>query len=146
MTFTGVGSATFNPSGGNVTLSGPLFDGLANILSDAWLSANMEKVADKAVEITKQELDNVLVTQTPFYATQIQATVRSNRAAKHDVVVHDSGVIYGPWLAGTGSRNAPATRFAGYNHWRKVAQRLQSEAPLVLVGTLPQLVRKLNEK
>ena len=141
MTFAGVGSA-----GGLVTISGPLFDRRAIIAGDAWLAGNMDKVGDRAVEITVQELDAVLVTQSPFYTTQIQATVRSNPAAKHDVVVHDSGVVYGPWLAGTGSRNAPVTRFAGYNHWRKVAQRLQSEAPRVLIGTLPQLVRKLNER
>jgi hypothetical protein len=33
-------------------------------------------------------------------------------------VIQDSGVVYGPWLAGTSSRNA-RSRFKGYKHWRR---------------------------
>jgi hypothetical protein len=33
-------------------------------------------------------------------------------------VIQDSGVPYGPWLAGTGSRNR-TSRFKGYQHWRR---------------------------
>jgi hypothetical protein len=34
-------------------------------------------------------------------------------------VVQDSGVVYGPWLAGTSSRNH-RSRFKGYHHWRRL--------------------------
>ena len=34
-------------------------------------------------------------------------------------VVQDSGVVYGPWLAGTSSRNS-RSRFKGYHHWRRL--------------------------
>lgn len=37
--------------------------------------------------------------------------------------VQDSGVIYGPWLAGTSSRNA-RSRFKGYHHWRRLTSYL----------------------
>lgn len=33
-------------------------------------------------------------------------------------VIQDSGVVYGPWLAGTSSRNH-RSRFKGYHHWRR---------------------------
>lgn len=33
-------------------------------------------------------------------------------------VIQDSGVVYGPWLAGTSSRNR-TSRFKGYQHWRR---------------------------
>jgi hypothetical protein len=33
--------------------------------------------------------------------------------------VQDSGVVYGPWLAGTSSRNKKS-RFKGYKHWRRL--------------------------
>ena len=42
-------------------------------------------------------------------------------------VVQDSGVIYGPWLAGTGSRNS-TTRFKGYAHWRRLITYLHTIA------------------
>jgi hypothetical protein len=33
-------------------------------------------------------------------------------------MIQDSGVVYGPWLAGTSARNR-TSRFKGYNHWRR---------------------------
>lgn len=33
-------------------------------------------------------------------------------------MIQDSGVVYGPWLAGTSSRNR-TSRFKGYQHWRR---------------------------
>lgn len=33
-------------------------------------------------------------------------------------VIWDSGVVYGPWLAGTSSRNH-RSRFKGYRHWQR---------------------------
>jgi len=32
--------------------------------------------------------------------------------------IWDSGVVYGPWLAGTSTRNH-TSRFKGYAHWRR---------------------------
>jgi len=131
-------------SGGLVQISGPLFDGRAPLIIDDWMRANMKTVADTAEDIVRSELDVVLQNPTGFYRSQISSATRFNRVATHDVVVHDSGVIYGPWLAGTGSRNAPVTRFRGYTHWRKAAQRIDKLAPQVMVATLRQLVRKLG--
>jgi hypothetical protein len=34
-------------------------------------------------------------------------------------MIQDSGVPYGPWLAGTSSRNR-TSRFKGYQHWRRL--------------------------
>jgi hypothetical protein len=36
-----------------------------------------------------------------------------------------SGPVYGPWLEGIGSRNAPVTRFRGYHAFRKASEALQ---------------------
>lgn len=38
-------------------------------------------------------------------------------------VLSDSGVVYGPWLEGTGSRNQ-TTRFKGYSLWRKTRDKI----------------------
>lgn len=34
-------------------------------------------------------------------------------------MIQDSGVVYGPWLAGTSRRNR-ISRFKGYHHWRRL--------------------------
>ena len=131
-------------SGGLVTLSGPLFDGKATQIVDNYMQNNMKTIADTAEATIRSELDAVLQNPTGFYKSQISSATRFNQTATYDVVVHDSGVIYGPWLAGTGSRNAPVTRFKGYNHWRKAAQRMEALAPQIMIGTLPQLLMKLG--
>ena len=131
-------------SGGLVQISGPLFDGRAPMILDDYMRTNMSLIAKQAEDIVRSELDVVLRNPTGFYRSQISSATRFNRVATHDVVVHDSGVIYGPWLAGTGSRNAPATRFRGYTHWRKAAQRIEKLAKQTTVATLRQLVRKLG--
>lgn len=129
-----------------VTLSGPLFDGRAPIIMDDYMKANLDRIADLAEDAVQQELDVVLVNPTGFYRSQIKAERRTGTGRTHyDVVVHDSGVVYGPWLAGTGSRNAPVTRFKGYTHWRKAAQRIEKLAKDTIVGTLRQLTRKLGD-
>ena len=131
-------------SGGLVAISGPLFDGRAPQILDDWMRANMKTVADTAEATVRSELDVVLRHPTGAYRASITSAVRFNRVATHDVVVTDSGdpAIYGPWLAGTGSRNSP--RFRGYTHWRKAAQRMEKLAPQVMVATLRQLMVKLG--
>lgn len=131
-------------SNGIVQISGPVLDGRGPMIVDDWLRSNMDLVAKLGEDAVKQELDAVLQNPTGYYRSQISSAVRHNSAAGSDVVLHDSGVIYGPWLAGTGSRNAPVTRFKGYNHWRRAAQRMEDLAPQVMVSTLRQLVRKLG--
>lgn len=129
---------------GLVQLSGPLYDGRAPMMMDDYMRANMDLIGTLAVDIVRGELDVVLQNPTGYYRSQIQAASRTNAASTFDVVVHDQGVIYGPWLAGTGTRNYPATRFKGYAHWRKSAQRIGELAQRTTVGTIRQLVRKLN--
>ena len=57
--------------------------------------------------------------------------------------IHDSRVIYGPWLEGVGSRNA-VTRFKGYHVWRNVRQDLQIEARAIAKKTVTEFIRDLK--
>lgn len=130
-------------SNGLVQISGPLFSPFAGQAIDDYMRSNMDLIAQLGEDAVKAELDNVLQNPTGYYRSQISSAVKNSRTSTSDVVLHDSGVIYGPWLAGTGSRNA-TTRFKGYAHWRKAAQRMEELAPRVMVSTLRQLVRKLG--
>lgn len=56
----------------------------------------------------------------------------------------DSGVIYGPWIEGTSSRNE-TSRFKGYSTFRRAAQWLQEEqVPIVAQKAVDQIVRELG--
>ena len=127
-----------------VQLSGPILEGRAPMIVDDWMRSNLDLIGTLAVDVVRGELDVVLQNPTGYYRSHIQAASRFNAASTFDVVVDDQGVIYGPWLAGTGSRNYPVTRFKGYAHWRRSAQKIGELARQTTVGTLRQLVRKLG--
>lgn len=127
-----------------VQLSGPLLEGRAPQILDDYMRANLDLIAALSVDAVTDEL-YVFKNPTGFYESQIAASRRTGTGrTQYDVVVHDSGVIYGPWLAGTGTRNSP-DGFRGYAHWRKAAQRIGQLAQQTTVGTLRQLVRKLGD-
>lgn len=106
-----------------VTTSGPLFDGMAARILDG-MDADIERqVAAAGVDAVRARLGEVLKHPTGYYESHITATPTGHE----DVDVTDRGVIYGPWLEGTGSRNR-TTRFKGYATFRRVAQRLDERA------------------
>lgn len=69
-----------------------------------------EELAEEALAAWELKLDTRLRHQTPYYRTQ----TTKRRVAWNAWKIHDNGVVYGHWLEGTGSRNAPATIFPGY--------------------------------
>lgn len=122
-----------------VTASGPLLDGQAPGIVADYLDAAKWAIARQGEVDIGMELRRVIRQPTPFYWTQIT----TERAAA-DLVVHDQGVIYGPWLEGVGSRNFPTTRFRGYSHWRRVRQALDRKATGIAAQVLPYYLDRLR--
>lgn len=122
-----------------VSRHGPVFDGRASAAVRAFIDDAEHEIAQTGVNVLQVQLDRVLKHQTPYYRTQIT----TDRVAG-DSVVEDGGVVYGPWLAGVGSRNAPKTRFAGYNHWRVATARLQTLAKPIAERVLPKFLRRMQ--
>lgn len=118
---------------------GPVFDGRAPAAVTAFIDEAEREIARVGVNIVQTQLDRVLRHPTGYYRSQIQ----TDRAGG-DAVVTDGGVVYGPWLAGVGSRNAPATRFRGYNHWRLATQRIQALAKNVAERVLPKYLNRMG--
>ncbi|MFC5834652.1 hypothetical protein [Nonomuraea insulae] len=123
----------------DTSTSGPVFNGQARAAVTAFIDEAEEEIARRGVNIVHSELDRVLRNPTGYYEGHIQTDRTTG-----DSVVTDGGVIYGPWLAGVGSRNAPETRFAGYAHWRLATQRLQAEAADIAEKVLPQFIRRME--
>lgn len=119
----------------NTTKHGAVFSpGQVHQAVDAWLDTATHDVANEGATRVRAQLDHVLKHQTGFYVSHVVA--QSN-------VVSDSEVVYGPWLEGTGSANK-TTRFKGYATFRKVAQKLRTDANEIASRTLPDLVRRLS--
>lgn len=56
-------------------------------------------------------------------------------------VIQDSGVVYGPWLAGTSSRNA-TSRFKGYHHWRRLTAYVHKISRTVVLRFIGRAVER----
>lgn len=119
-------------------VSGPFFDARAAVIMARGmfkLREAMAKAADARVEILHRAF---FKRPTPYYWTQVHAEARGS---VH--VVTDGGIVYGPWLEGTGSRNAPVTRFKGYRAARLTAQSLRN-AKAVTDPVVTDICREMN--
>lgn len=117
-----------------ITKRGPLFDGRAKAYVRAYVDEAEQQLARTAGDDVHNTLHHVLRHPTGYYESHV--TVERNE-------VNDGGVIYGPWLEGTGSRNR-TTRFKGYATFRRVAQKLQGKAVRVVEPQTRRLMRRLG--
>ena len=118
------------------SVRGPVFDARADTAARDFYEHARAEIADEGVNLVVGRLVQVIRHPTPFYWTQI----RTDRLAG-DPVVTDRGVVYGPWLEGTSSRNQ-TTRFKGYKTFRQMRDRLQERAPGIAQHLLaPYLAR-----
>jgi hypothetical protein len=76
---------------------------------------------------------------TGYYERHI---VNQDMGSQH--VIHDSGIVYGPWLEGVGSRNAPVTRFRGYSIMRKTTRAVQDRAVQIAMPVIREMCEALN--
>ena len=109
-----------------VEVSGPFFSGafrskVAAMVDDMKYTVTAQGLAD-----VQQILDASIQFPTPYYETQIMIQRQAN-----DWVVHDRGIVYGPWLEGTSSRNQ-TTSFKGYHAFRRAADELRRKAPALV--------------
>lgn len=95
---------------------GPLFDGRARTVANAYVNRLERRLAEEGLNILREEMHAVFRNPTGYYESRC-TVINGN-------TIWDSRVVYGPWLAGIGSRNFPVTRFKGYDHWIKTRHRL----------------------
>jgi hypothetical protein len=122
----------------HIESDGPLFDGkmeddLKDVAEDVYLA-----LAERGAEIVRAKLHPQLRHPTGFYESRLIGEVVNGVAT-----VHDQGVVYGPWLAGVGSRNSTSS-FKGYDHWVKASAALAEEASDISNGVIVKLVDEWN--
>jgi len=103
--------------------SGPLFDGRAATAGQRFLEAAVQEVANQGLADVQENANKSFKHPTPYYETQIYV----RRDSWDENTVSDRGIVYGPWLEGTSSRNQ-STRFKGYASFRRAAQGLDRKA------------------
>lgn len=124
----------------SIERKGPLFNGLAR--REAKKAA--DEISWELAKQAKQDLGvrfiRVFKHPTGYYESRVRAEKRGGGKS----FVHDSKVVYGPWLEGTGSRNAPVTRFRGYFSFAIVARELQAKAKPIAERVLQPFIQRMN--
>lgn len=123
----------------SIEVHGSLFDGTAErILRDA-VDRCRKDMADTAEQVWQSYMDASFKHPTGYYQSHINIAHRDP-----DLVVNDDGVIYGPWLEGTGSRNFPVTRFKGYASARRACQHTEAMTREVCEPILDRAITEIN--
>lgn len=119
---------------------GPLFDGRLERALEHAIDQAEEEIATMGADHLKGDLGvPPFKNPTGWYALHV-----TQKRFGALWAVWDSGVIYGPWLAGTGSRNWPVTRFRGYNHWRRLTAYLNRIAKPVTEKVINRALARLG--
>lgn len=121
-----------------VRRSGPVFNGQAAAAVRRYRDAAEKVVAQEGARMVRRRLHQVLRHPTGYYEGHVAAEKVANRWE-----VNDDGVVYGPWLEGTGSRNR-TTRFKGYATFRRTRALLDQQAHQIAERELPRYLREMN--
>lgn len=128
-------------------LSGGFFRGDAGSEVEAMLRATVDEVMETGVN----RLDEVLRPRPKGVYLSVSEAGRGKASTGHyrrslhaerrgfGGVIDDSGVVYGPWLEGTSSRNQ-TTRFKGYRSFQKTGSWLQGQVVGILSGQVRRLI------
>jgi hypothetical protein len=123
----------------NVEIHGTFLTGNPLPMIDDFVTEATWVVGAQGLADWHQKLDQRLQDPTPFYETQLMV----ERQSPEIVWAHDRGIIYGPWLEGTSSRNR-TTKFKGYTSKRQTEQELQRKVPTIVQPYVEQLIRRLD--
>ncbi len=123
----------------DVSHHGPIFDGRAALAVTQCLDETLTEVGAQGLADVHHILDAHIKHPTPYYETQLI----SQRLAG-DQVVHDRGIIYGPWLEGVGSRNQ-TTRFKGYHAFRIAKNNLVAKVPALAEHVLQKYLPRMED-
>lgn len=123
----------------SVTVTGPFFTPghRQQVMAAAGREARQE-VGQQGLANVHKLLDAQIKHPTPYYETQPTLQERAGAA-----IVHDRGVIYGPWLEGTSRRNQ-TTRFKGYASFRKATQELDGQVPRLTAHVATRAAARLS--
>jgi hypothetical protein len=129
----------------SVSLHGPVAEGYGDQIVDDYVEDLVWEVGAQGLAVVNTVLNSSIQNPTPYYETMTTLNWGVYAGAGANVIVHDRGIIYGPWLEGIGSRNFPKTSFRGYHAFEKGAIALNDgQALRVAHSVLPRYMARLR--
>lgn len=131
---------------------GPVFDGTWALIIYRYRWALTNVLGERAVNMIKAYLPTryeylrnpaSLHGTKHFHPGLYESDIHTDRQSVDINLVHDTDVVYGPWLEGVGSRNL-TTRFKGYHTFRHIAQQLELQASVIADQVIEIYIKELN--
>jgi len=120
----------------DVRVSGPVFDGRADAAVRDFCDEAERDIAAQGYSEVMTNLNQSIKNPTPNYEMQITVTKTASGR-----VVHDRGVVYGPWLeTGAGRR----TRFRGYHSFARARAAIETKAPAIVQSALRRALGRIG--
>lgn len=138
----------------DVTISGPIFDGRAEIAIRQGAEAARKAVAAEGERLARAAFSAMIRVNHGRFLNSVTTTDRTRTFTTdgysmtvvadldEDIVTTDLA-SYGPWLEGTGSRNE-TTRFRGYHGFRMAAQELDGRAQEIADSAIRPYAERMN--
>lgn len=124
----------------NVDIDGPFLQpGRPSSEFEAAIDDALVTAGEELRSEIERRLKNVLVNPTGRYQRAISVHVRADSLME----ITDTGIVYGPWLEGTDSRNR-TSRFKGYATFRKSRDAFEDRATKIAEGELERAVGRLS--
>lgn len=117
--------------------TGPLLQGHEIAIVKQFLDDLQTQAAAQASANVHMYLDRSIRHPTPYYETQI-----TTQRMAEDLVVHDRGIVYGPWLEGTSHMNA-RTSFKGYKSFERARVLTDKEIPALTQAVLRRYLGRM---
>lgn len=117
---------------------GPVLDGSAGRILESMGKEAEEDVAQKAYDTIHQIMGASFRNPSGYYESRVTVSNQGD-----SMVLSDSGVVYGPWLEGIGSRNG-RSRFKGYHMFRRTTQAIEAEAAKDVDATIGRNMGRLQ--
>ena len=139
----------------DVSFSGPLFDGRGGVDLREGISAVRKALADEAERMAAAALATSIRhhgtgrAERAVTSTGVSRVYQTGKyslpvvAGPDETVVTTSLATYGPWLEGTGSRNA-TTHFKGYHAFRRAGQELEVRAGAIATVAMERWVGEMD--
>lgn len=117
---------------------GPFFEPGAPAKVDASIKRARHRMATRAKAHVDANLRGSIRHPTPFYQLHIDTKMVGDVE-----IVHDSDIVYGPWLEGVSERNR-STRFKGYFAFRRAHNSTERDAQEIAHALGIEIVEVLN--
>lgn len=125
--------------GRDVDAHGPIFDGRAVVALKEYEKQVDQELSEELKRAWLDRLNSSIRVNRGVYISRIRVQTRSELVRD----VSDGGVVYGPWLEGTGSRNR-TTRFKGYRSLRQATDRVEATTESKAYGILQRYIGRMN--